>query len=86
MANRIKEVIFPLSSAPLRLHMQYCFQAWGPQHEKGVHLLERVQKRVAGMIRGYGIGLVYLREGSTQICREHICRRETDILHGLSVI
>ena len=52
MASREREVIAPFYSTLVRLHLEYCIQAWGPQHKKEVELLERFQRRTSKMIRG----------------------------------
>ena len=39
-------------SAFVRLDLEYCIQAWGPQHRNDVELLERVQRRASKVIRG----------------------------------
>ena len=52
MANRVREVNVCLCTALVRTHLEYCFQAWGPQHKKDVELSEWVQRRAMRMIRG----------------------------------
>jgi len=41
-----------LYTALIRLHPEYCTQAWGPQLRKDVDLLEQIQRRATQMIRG----------------------------------
>ena len=52
VSRRSKEVILPLCSALLRLHLESCIQLWSLQHRKDMDVLEWVQRRATKMIRG----------------------------------
>jgi len=51
VSSESREVILPLFSAPVTVHLESFIQLWSPRHKKDMELLEQVQRSATKMIR-----------------------------------
>src|SRR6218665_2688606 len=54
IVSREQDVILRLYKSLVRLHLEYCVQAWSPYLRQDIDTLEQIQRRATKMIRVLG--------------------------------
>ena len=81
-----KSIMINLYKALVRPRLEYCIQAWNPNLEKDIKLLERVQRRATKMIEGFGNMCYDKRLEETKLTRLMDRRIRGDLIETFKII